>query len=205
MFATSRQLGRIPVIAFAGAPGSGKTTFLNRLLQLPELARTVVLTTEGENKAGFDHDRVLFLPAKDFVSESGCLCCDMRSALGDTLRNLFLNALAKKIPPIDRVIIETPALDPSQLKFTLRHAPFLGQRYIYRGTFLVLDISRIVKEGIAQEDQDAIRYADTVIMTKMDLVEVSDRLRVQETLQVLHPGLKLVTAEDVSQVLIPAT
>lgn len=201
MFATSKQLGRIPVLAVTGLSGSGKTTFLNRLLQLPELARTVVLTTTGENQVVFSHQRVLFLPATDFVSESGCLCCDMRSALGDTLRSLFLQALSKRIPPIDRLVIETPALDPAQLKFTLRHAPFLGQRYVYRATLFVLDASQAVKTGLSQAEKDAIGFADQVVLAKNDLVDASQLAQLKEQVSALKPGVGLILSEEAIQAL----
>lgn len=196
MFATSKQLGRIPVLAVTGLSGSGKTTFLNRLLQLPELARTVVLTTTGENQVVFSHQRVLFLPATDFVSESGCLCCDMRSALGDTLRSLFLQALSKRIPPIDRLVIETPALDPAQLKFTLRHAPFLGQRYVYHATLFVLDAAQAVKAGLSQKEKEALALADQIVFAKNDLVDAEQLEQLKEQITVLKPGARIILSDE---------
>lgn len=201
MFATSKQLGRIPVLAVTGLSGSGKTTFLNRLLQLPELARTVVLTTSGENQVPLTHQRVIFLPATDFVSDSGCLCCGMRSALGDTLRDLFLQALSKRIPPIDRIVIETPALDPAQLRFTLRHAPFLGQRYVYRASILVLDASQAVKAGLSQDEKDAIRLADKIVFAKNDLVGTVQLEQLKELVEDLRPGVQMIQSDEAIQAL----
>lgn len=141
LFATSKQLGRIPVLVVAAQSATDTTTWLNHVLSLPAFARTVLLTTTAAHQTVLTHPRVSFLPTMHAVSDSGCLCCGMDSALGDTLRVLFLQALSKKIPPIDRIVIDAAQIDTAQLKFTLRHAPFLGQRYVYHGSISPSDLT----------------------------------------------------------------
>lgn len=205
MFTSSKQLGRIPVLAVIGLPGSGKTTFLNRLLQVPELAHSVVLTTAGDQAVKLLHDRVIELPAADFVSDSGCLCCGMRSALGDTLRELFLKVLSKRLPPIDRVVIETPSLDTAQLKFTLKHAPFLGQRYVYRSTIFVLDAQRASRDGLSPADLVALEQADAFVMSKEDLLDEAKHLKLLQELRNLKPAVRMMQKLLNSETLIPST
>ncbi len=62
----------------------------------------------------------------------GCLCCGFRSSLGDTLRQVFLDALAKRRPIPSRVVIIAEMQDVEIFRQTLRHAPFLSQRYALR-------------------------------------------------------------------------
>ncbi len=62
----------------------------------------------------------------------GCLCCGFRSSLGDTLRQVFLDALAKRRPIPSRVVILADTDDDEVFRQTLRHAPFLSQRYVLR-------------------------------------------------------------------------
>jgi hypothetical protein len=61
----------------------------------------------------------------------------LNSGLGDALRSLFLRVLSKRAKPIDRVLIDAPGLAVEQIAFTLKHAPFLGQRYVYQATLTV--------------------------------------------------------------------
>ena len=62
----------------------------------------------------------------------GCLCCGFRSSLGDTLRQVFLDALAKRRPIPSRVVVLADTGDDEVFRQTLRHEPFLSQRYVLR-------------------------------------------------------------------------
>src|SRR5690606_15798594 len=106
--------GKIPVTVISGFLGSGKTTLLNRLLSAKDVSpadsgaagRTVVIVNEL-GSFGLDHLQVRHIADSVVLLESGCICCSVRGALVDTLRDLFLDALHKRIPPFSRVIIET--------------------------------------------------------------------------------------------------
>jgi G3E family GTPase len=137
VFETSRQLGRIPVISVRGEYGLKQTTWLKRLLAHHSMRESVVLS-DGVNRAlelGFERVET-FVWARAARAE-GCLCCGLNSGLGDALRSLFLRVLSKRAQPIDRVIIDAAELDVEQIAFTLKHAPFLGQRYVYQTTLTV--------------------------------------------------------------------
>jgi G3E family GTPase len=137
VFETSRQLGRIPVISVRGEHGLEQTAWLKRWLAHRSMHGTVVLT-DGVNRAaqlGFDRiETFAWTPA---TSAEGCLCCGLNSGLGDALRSLFLRVLTKRAKAIDRVIIDAADLSVEQITFTLKHAPFLGQRYVYQTTLTV--------------------------------------------------------------------
>ena len=62
----------------------------------------------------------------------GCLCCGLRSSLGDSMRQVFLDALAKRRPIPSRVVILSEAEDVEIYRQTLRHTAFLSQRYVLR-------------------------------------------------------------------------
>lgn len=65
----------------------------------------------------------------ELVQAQGCLCCSLRSELAQVLSQMFLQVLRREIPAVRLVVIVTDATDAEPLRQTLRHAPFLGQRY----------------------------------------------------------------------------
>lgn len=66
------------------------------------------------------------------IDAEGCLCCGIRSGLGDALRQLFLDALTKRRSVPSRVLIMGNGEDAQAIAQTVRHAPFLAQRYVMR-------------------------------------------------------------------------
>ncbi len=137
MFETSRQLGRIPVISVRGEHGLEQTAWLKRLLAHRSMHGTVVLTDGVDRAAQLGFDRIETFVWAPTPSAKGCLCCGLNSGLGDALRSLFLRVLTKRAKPIDRVIIDADNLSVEQIAFTLKHAPFLGHRYVYQTTLSV--------------------------------------------------------------------
>lgn len=208
MFASSREIGRIPVLAILGAPGSGKTYFLNQLLAYPALANSVVLTASADQQLKHSYARVEQLASLGEPSVSGCLCCDLKSDLGDALRNLFLQALAKKIAPIDRLIIEANTIDPDPLKLTLKHAPFLGQRYVFQSSFLVLDAADLLKNIHSLEgflEGWGVEKADYVVFARADFLSITQRNEAVLAVKQLNSKAKAVVSNDMLEALLANT
>ena len=203
-FASSRETGRIPVIAVLGAPGSGKTYFLNHLLSSPALKNTVVLTGSDDLHTTHHSDRLQRLASLREPSESGCLCCGMRSELGDALRDLFLRALTKKTPPVDRVVIEANSNDPSPLKFTLKHAPFLGQRYVFQSAFLLLDVTQLCVKPLNLQGL-GVEFADYVVFSKAEMIDKALLQELRLGVKQLNSKVKLVLCVDMLEALIANT
>ena len=137
MFETSRQLGRIPVVAVRGEHAFEQTAWLKRLLTHPAMQGSVVLTAGARREVELGYGRVEPFVLARQANEGDCLCCGLNSGLGDALRSLFLRVLSKRAERVDRVVIDTLGLDVEQIAFTLKHAPFLGQRYLYQATLTV--------------------------------------------------------------------
>lgn len=120
---------RFPVSLLTGFLGSGKTTVLNRLVNHPDMVRTVVIINEfGE--IGLDHELVETAAEDTILLQSGCLCCSIRGDLIDTLRSLFMRRVQNEILQFDRVVIETTGLaDPAPILHTLMTDPLIAARF----------------------------------------------------------------------------
>lgn len=145
MFETSRQLGRIPVVAVCGEIAFDQTVWLKRLLAHPMMRGSVVLSAGFHRDAELGFGRVESFVKASSSSTGGCLCCGLNSGLGDALRSLFLRVLTKRAEPVDRVVIDAAGLDIGQIAFTLKHAPFLGQRYVFQTTLTVIGHRAVIE------------------------------------------------------------
>lgn len=198
MTGSSEKDARIPVIAVVGGRGSGKTRLLNRLLESPQLRDTVVV------HGGLSMPGALSLTAKRSVivagtepdPSTGCLCCGMRSGVGDALRDLFLKALSRRIPPVGRVVIESGAPDAAALRFTLKHAPFLGQRYRFASSLLLIDARQVLDEALAPGLRAAAGQADVVLLSHSDLMAPDDFAHALAEARTWRPDKPLLAADD---------
>src|SRR6201981_2057184 len=79
---------RLPVVAVTGFLGSGKTTLIRSLLNTLEGANTAVVVNEyGE--IGIDNALLRSSSDATVLLGNGCLCCNMRTDLQETLRELL--------------------------------------------------------------------------------------------------------------------
>ena len=190
---------RIPVIAVVGRPGSGKTRWLNRLLSVPQMRDTVVVHGGGTAPGAMPlaHARSIVVAGTDPDPDPaiGCLCCGMRSGVGDALRDLFLKALSRRVPPVRRVMIESGAPDSAAIRFTLRHAPFLGQRYALAVSLLLIDARDVLANPQGGALPSGARMADCVLLSHGDLMQDADFGRALAAVRAWVPD-KLVLPAD---------
>ena len=164
MFETARQLGRIPVVVVRGEQALDQTAWLKRLLAHPTMQRSVVLTAGNKRDAELGFNRVEAFRLARLTSAEGCLCCGMNSGLGDALRSLFLRVLSKRVEPIDRVVIDAVGLNVEQIALTLKHAPFLGQRYLYQATLTVVGQYVAMSEQEYSESEPLLDFDEKSIL-----------------------------------------
>ena len=167
----ARRTERIPLVIITGFLGSGKTTLLNHLLQQPGMRSTAVIINEfGE--VGIDH--LLVETSTELMVElnNGCICCTIRGDLADKLGSLAMWLDVGRIPPVERVIVETTGLaDPAPIMHTLVTDDQLLDRYRLDRVVTVID--GIAGAGALDRFPEAIKQvamADLLIMSKSDLI-----------------------------------
>ncbi|HJS87333.1 MAG TPA: GTP-binding protein, partial [Acetobacteraceae bacterium] len=162
-----------------GFLGSGKTTFLRRVLAAPAMAETAVVINEfGE--VGLDHLLVEASPDDVVQLPGGCLCCAVRQDLVRTLHRL----LARRAEGLGfrRVVIETSGLaEPAPILATLAADPYLERELRLAAVLTLVDAvaGLATLDRYAEATAQAV-VADRLLLTKTDLApppaSLTDRL-----------------------------
>jgi len=168
---------RIPVTILTGFLGSGKTTLLNQLVQQAEMKSTALIINEfGE--IGVDHLLVETSTETMVEMNNGCICCTIRGDLADKLGALAMWMDARRIPRVERVIVETTGLaDPAPIVHTMATDPHLLARFRLGGVLTVVDaIAGASSLDCFPEAVKQVALTDVIVVSKSDLVDsLSDR------------------------------
>jgi len=190
----------LPFSVLTGFLGSGKTSFLSRVLADPAFTDTAVIINEF-GAVGLDH---LLLDAidQDVVElPNGCVCCAVRQDLADTLYMLLRRLARGGERPFRRIVLETSGLaEPSPILYTLSADAFLEASL--RVDTVVTAIDAVLGQATLARFPEAVAQAasaDRLLLTKTDLEPASPALRA--SLAVLNPIASLVDAQSVD----PAT
>ena len=165
---------RLPVVAVTGFLGSGKTTLIRALLDKPEGAGTAVVVNEyGE--IGIDHALLRSSSDATVLLGNGCLCCNVRSDLQETLRALFADRARGAVPSFVRVIIETSGLaDPGPILQTFATDRALGREFHLQALVCVVDaVAGETNFERMPEARKQVALADRIVVTKSDLAEAN--------------------------------
>ncbi|MBR6887891.1 MAG: GTP-binding protein [Selenomonadaceae bacterium] len=187
---------RIAITIVTGFLGSGKTTVLARVLKDERFKNTAAIINEfGE--AGLDHRLIRRIEERTRLLSGGCICCNMRDDLINELKEI-LNEYERGEIPLDRVVIETTGLaDPAPILFSILMDPLLTNRYFVDNIVCCLDAANgelHLKNN--PESLKQIAVADTIIITKTDLVEKETVNFMRERLNRLNPAAKIFQAAN---------
>jgi G3E family GTPase len=180
---------RLPVVAVTGFLGSGKTTLIRALLDKPEGTGTAVVVNEyGE--IGIDHALLRSSSDATVLLGNGCLCCNVRSDLQETLRALFADRARGVVPSFARVIIETSGLaDPGPVLQTFATDRALGREFHLQALVCVVDaVAGEANFERMPEARKQVALADRIVVTKSDLVDVGMTERLVERIAALNPA-----------------
>jgi G3E family GTPase len=185
----------LPVSIITGFLGSGKTTLLNRLLLHESLKNSLVIINEfGE--VGIDH-LLVSAPAENMrLLASGCVCCEVKGDLVETLTDVSVKRARGEIPAYDRVLIETTGLaDPVPVVQTIVTDTELSQLYRLDSVIGVVDALHAVSQLATQgEVTKQIAVSDIVLLSKTDLVDADALAEVEAAVRRINGGAELLKA-----------
>jgi G3E family GTPase len=180
---------RVPVVVVTGFLGAGKTTLIKRFLDRPEGAGTAIVVNEfGE--IGIDHALLRSSSDNTVLLGNGCLCCNMRSDLEETLHDLIADRARGAVPSFARVVIETSGLaDPGPILQTFATDRGLGREFHLQALICVIDA--LIGSGNLERMPEArkqVALADRIVLSKSDLADREATERLIALLGALNPA-----------------
>ncbi len=210
---------KIPVTVITGFLGSGKTTVIRNLLQNKQGLKIAVLVNEfGE--IGIDGELLKScqvcededIPTSPIVElTNGCLCCTVQEEFFPTMQ-----VLLEKRDSLDAIVIETSGLALPKPLIQAFRWPEIRNGATVDGVITIVDAAALASGNLigdlqAIESQrendpnlehetpieelfeDQLACADLVLLSKTDLIEKQDELKVMQWLKSeLRPGVRVL-------------
>jgi len=178
----------VKLYLLAGFLGAGKTTLLKRMLNHLSDYKLGVLVNEF-GKVGIDGRLIEDQDLKMVEINNGSIFCAC-------LKANFLRALIKfSESEVDLLLVENSGLaDPSGIRGILAGvASRLKRPYEYCGCIDVLDCTTFLQHAdVLLPVEHQVASSEIVLLNKTDLADEATILEVEERVQEIHPGVKMI-------------
>jgi G3E family GTPase len=169
----------LPVTIVSGYLGSGKTTYINTLLQTNNGVRYAVLVNDfGE--LNIDVSLIESSSAKSISLANGCVCCSIANDLDSALAGI-----TSIEQTIDWVLLEASGVADSQrIENTVLNWP----GFTLKQTLTMVDVTRIkslaADKYVGAHIDKQLRQAQKIVLTKTDLINSKEQAEIEHWLSV---------------------
>jgi G3E family GTPase len=179
----------IPLTILTGFLGAGKTTLLNRILHADHGLKVAVMVNDF-GSINIDTQLIVGVEGEAISLANGCICCTIR---GDLL-NSALQLLDRPEPPEYLLIEASGVSDPWAVAETFE-LPELRPYFHLDGVITVVD-AEYVRQNQHYENLivDQISAADIVVLSKVDLVDETQKAEVEEWVRRIVPRARILPA-----------
>ncbi|BAC15389.1 hypothetical conserved protein [Oceanobacillus iheyensis HTE831] len=177
---------RTPVTIVTGYLGAGKTSFLNHILHQTSEKLAIIVNEYGD--IGID-DQLIEKTKEEIIEiNKGCICCNVRKDLIDTL-SMLLFTREQGMIEFDRVLIETTGLaDPAPIVQTFLMDPKMIESYDIDSVCTIVD-SKHISMHLDQKDESLsqIAFSDNILLNKIDLISSEQLEKLKERITKINP------------------
>ncbi|OAT86143.1 CobW family GTP-binding protein [Desulfotomaculum copahuensis] len=171
------------VFLITGFLGSGKTTFLNRIInQFPRDKKLMILMNEfgevGVDGALVESEDLEMLE----ISKGSIFCACVKT---DFIKGMY--EIAQKIKPDVLLIESTGVANPTDLKRDLQ-LPIFNNRFLFKEQFCIVDAAHFMDEyGVFSSVENQIASSTRFIINKIDLATAEQIREVKRIIAQHHP------------------
>lgn len=183
---SEQNFPKIPIHIVTGFLGSGKTSFIQKILKNDNNAQTLVLINEfGE--VGLDDLLVKPIASNTYLLPSGCMCCTVLSDVKETLLSVL--DLNKDGAAFTRVLIETTGLaNPASILATLSQDVHLKGRFVVHAMTTIIDTQHAQAQAkTAPEWLPQVLACQQFLLSKTDLCTDEQTQVVRDLVQNINP------------------
>ncbi|MEM9151083.1 MAG: GTP-binding protein, partial [Cyanobacteria bacterium P01_F01_bin.3] len=181
---------KLPVTLVTGFLGSGKTTFINQLLENVLNLRVAILVNEL-GQIDIDSQLIRSQDKNKVELTNGCICCSINDSLTQSVIDIL-----KRRNSVDYLVVETTGVaDPLPIMQTFLATELWSVTRLDAVITLVdsesFDLQTLYDSKAAEQQ---VLYADILVLNKADLVKVDRLHSLHADLSGFRPKARILTA-----------
>jgi G3E family GTPase len=180
------------VLLVSGFLGAGKTTLIKHLLtsRIEDVGKVAIIVNEVGD-IGIDGTLLSGQNVDMLELTSGCICCTMKTDFIKAVQEIH-----EKVAPDYLIVEATGVAQPADVLDSFFYLP-LSEVTSLGSQVTVVDAGFFkVRELLGSFYDDQIRFANIVILNKIDLVEPEALREIEQLLLDLNPGARVFPAQN---------